>query len=145
MDGFCLIRRVFVATLPAFILPALCPSVPGAERVINTTKSANSFAEARQLGVRSAFATAQAEREIAARNDLERTLAAFRALLGRQGADSGSGCLSGLPALTSAGPAMATVTSPTATRATIPPRRVRSPARPLTSLSSPAGVRRLPR
>lgn len=93
MDGFCLIRRVFVATLPAFLLPAICPSVPGAERVINTTKSASSVAEGRQLGAPSAFATAQAERVIVARNDLERTLAAFRALLARQGADSESGWL----------------------------------------------------
>lgn len=93
MNGFCLIRRVFVATLPALVLPAICPSAPGAERIADTTKSASTIAESHRLNAPSTFAVAQAERVSAARNELEQSLTAFRLMLARQGAESEAGWL----------------------------------------------------
>ena len=93
MDGFCLVRRVFVAMLPALLLPAICSSASGAERVVDAMKSADAVAATRQLGGPSDFAVAQAARVHAARSELDRALAAFRALLARQGAESESGWL----------------------------------------------------
>lgn len=93
MDGFCLIRRGIVATLPAFCLLAMGASSRGAERVIDAAKSPTTIVEAQQLNAPTAFETAQAERVLAAQIELERTLSAFRALLARQGADSEAGWL----------------------------------------------------
>ncbi|MBA4017520.1 MAG: hypothetical protein C0483_10140 [Pirellula sp.] len=93
MDGFCLIRRGIVATLPALCLLALGASAPGVERVIDAVKSPSAIAESQQLNAPTSFAVAQADRVIAARADLARTLASFRSLLARQGADSEAGWL----------------------------------------------------